>query len=293
MSLELEEGAAATEAEPQAEDPEVRPVINIISDGIGDSAATIAAAAASQFDGGNCVINRLAKAASMPQMRTFIEARLADTTGRMILFYTIADEGLRAELVDYLRDKPVAAVDLIGPAIEAIAQATSSQPKGQSGLIRETDAAYYNRIEAMEYAVEHDDGRNSDRLLDADIVLIGVSRTSKTPLSIYLATLGYKVANVPLTLGSEPPAQLFELDRRRVFGLVTDAQLLASIRQRRLGESHSLAANYTKLDYVLDDLEQARAVMLRIGCIMIRTDNRAVEETAQEVLRHYLASFPE
>jgi regulator of PEP synthase PpsR (kinase-PPPase family) len=268
-----------------------RPVINIISDSIGDSAATMAIAAASQFSDGNCTINRLPKVNSIEQMRPFIEEHIHETGDDMILFHTIADEHLRAELDDYLRDKHVAAVDLIGPAIDAIAVATGRTPKGQPGLIRETDEAYFHRIAAMEYAVEHDDGRNSDRLDDADIVLVGVSRTSKTPLSIYLATLGYRVANVPLTLGSEPPGQLFGLDRRRVFGLVSKPEVLSSIRRRRLGEALDLAATYAKLASVLDDLEEAREVMRRIGCIVIRTDNRAVEETAQEILRHYRASF--
>ena len=268
------------------------PIINIISDSIGDSAATMAVAAASQFSDGNCIINRLPKVSSLAQMRPFIEEHLGETEGNMILFHTIADEQLRAELDDYLRDKDVAAVDLIGPAIDAIALATGRTPKGKPGLIRETDEAYFNRIEAMEYAVEHDDGRNSDRLDDADIVLLGVSRTSKTPLSIYLATLGYRVGNVPLTIGSDPPQEIFALDRRRVFGLVSKPEVLSSIRKRRFGDAGDLTASYADLANVLDDLEEAREVMRRIGCIVVRTDNRAVEETAQEILRHYHASFP-
>ncbi|MDR0458953.1 MAG: kinase/pyrophosphorylase [Coriobacteriales bacterium] len=267
------------------------PIINIISDSIGDSAATMAIAAASQFSDGKCLINRLPKVNSIEQMRPFIEQHLQDTSGEMILFHTIADEQLRAELDDYLRDKNVAAVDLIGPAIDAIALATGRTPRGEPGLIRETDEAYFIRVEAMEFAVEHDDGRNPESLADADIVLIGVSRTSKTPLSIYLATLGYKVANVPLALGSEPPTQLFELDRRRVFGLSTDAALLSSIRHRRLGNAAEIAATYASLNSVLDDLDQARMVMRKIGCIVIHTDNRAIEETAQVILRYYEASF--
>jgi regulator of PEP synthase PpsR (kinase-PPPase family) len=268
-----------------------RPVINIISDSIGDSAANMAVAAASQFSNQRCIINRLPNVSSLDSMIPFIESRIADTEGDIILFHTIADEQLRAELDDYLMDRKVVAVDLIGPAIDAIAQATGRTPRGEPGLNRETDEAYFMRIEAIEFAVEHDDGRNPGDLSEAQIVLIGVSRSSKTPLSIYLATLGYKVANIPLTVGSLPPRQLFDLDRQRVFGLTTDPNLLSAIRQRRLGNASGVASSYANLQHVIDDLEQARAVMRRIGCLVIRTDNRAIEEVAQEILRYYHRSF--
>jgi len=270
-----------------------RPVINIISDSIGDSAATMAVAAASQFSNHKCIINRLPNVSSLAQMIPFIEQHVEASEESIILFHTIADEQLRAELDDYLLGKKVVAVDLIGPAIDAIAQATGRTPRGEPGLIRETDEAYYRRIDATEFAVEHDDGRNPDDLPEAQIVLIGVSRSSKTPLSVYMATLGYKVANIPLTMGSEPPKELFSLDFRRVFGLTTDPTLLSAIRQRRLGTAADIARNYAQIDKVIEDLEQARVVMRRIGCLVIRTDNRAIEEVAQEILRYYHQSFPE
>jgi regulator of PEP synthase PpsR (kinase-PPPase family) len=318
---------------------ETRPVIHIISDSLGDSAATMAVAAASQFSSSTCVIERLPKATSLGQMKEFIEAHLArkdtqdssvsDTncdatpatttstptstattpvatiatstptapvattsTGEMLLFHTIADIQLRAELEDYLRDKPVAAVDLIGPAIEAIAEATGRAPKNKPGLIRQTDQGYFDRVEALEFAVDHDDGRNVEELDQADIVLIGVSRTSKTPLAIYLATHGYRVANVPLAAGTEPPRQLLELDSRRIFGLTSKADLLSEIRYRRLGEAREVARAYAEPANVQTDLEEARAFMRRLGCIVVRTDNRAIEETAQEILRYYGLTYP-
>ncbi|MCL2631533.1 MAG: kinase/pyrophosphorylase [Coriobacteriia bacterium] len=268
------------------------PIINIISDSIGDSAATMAIAAASQFSNDRCVINRLPRVSSLQQMIPFIEQHISESMEKIILFHTIADEQLRAELDDYLMDKQVVAVDLIGPAIDAIALATGRAPRGEPGLIRETDQAYFSRIEAMEFAVEHDDGRSPMDLDQADIVLIGVSRTSKTPLSIYLATQGYKVANVPLASGIEPPEQIFKLDRQRVFGLTYDPELLSAIRLRRLGNASEVAKSYASLPNVIYDLEQARQVMRRIGCIVVRTDNRAIEEVAQEILRYYHNSFP-
>src|SRR5574340_1844221 len=104
-----------------------------------------------------------------------------------------------------LVDGGVIVVDLLGPAVARLAEVTGIQPTGEAGRIRRTDEGYFDRIEAMEFAVKHDDGRNPEGLMDADIVLLGVSRTSKTPISMYLAVKGGRVANVPLAPGSAPP----------------------------------------------------------------------------------------
>jgi regulator of PEP synthase PpsR (kinase-PPPase family) len=272
---------------------EPTPVINIISDSVGDSAATIAVAAASQFTEGNCVIRRLPNASRFEQIKVFIEDLLEASGGEeIVVFYTIADPDLRHELEGFVKGRNIAAVDLIGPAIEAIAEATGMRPKGKAGLIRRTDSAYFDRVAAMEFAVDHDDGRNPEELHKADMVLIGASRTSKTPLSIYLAMKGYRVANVPLALGTKPPKQLFDLEPSRVFGLTSQPDLLAEIRTRRLGNALDVAGEYASPQYVQDDLDEARALMRRLGVIVVRTDNRAIEETAQDILKHYEAAHP-
>jgi len=269
------------------------PVINIISDSLGDSATTIAEAAASQFTEGNCVIERLPKVSAFTQVEAFINRLLEASGGKaIVVFYTFADPALRSQMDEYVQGKNIAAVDILGPAIEAIAQVTGMRPKGKAGLIHRTDSGYFERVEAMEFAVDHDDGRNPEQLELADIVLIGASRTSKTPLSVFLATQGYRVANVPLAPEIAPPHQLFELEPARIFGLTSEPQLLSEIRHRRLGTAAEVAGRYADPDYVQEDLEQARAVMRRIGCIVVHTDNRAIEETAQDILHYYHAAFP-
>ncbi len=110
--------------------------------------------------------------------------------------------------------------------------------------MRRTDRGYFERVEALEFAVKHDDGRNPEGLDDAEIILIGVSRTSKTPLSMYLAFKGYQVANVPLAPEVAPPKQLFDIDVRKVFGLVSDPELLVSIRRQRIVELGPYARRY-------------------------------------------------
>jgi regulator of PEP synthase PpsR (kinase-PPPase family) len=271
----------------------MQPVIHIISDALGGSAAVIAEAAASQFDGEVLPIERLPNVVNVNQVNDYLSARLEDqdNTG-MIVFYTIADPTLRSEVKDFLAENNIVSVDVLGPAIETIEVATGRTPKNKPGLLHKTDKEYFKRIEAMEFAVDHDDGRGAEQLKNADIVLIGSSRTSKTPLSMYLAMQGYKVANVPLAPGVEPPRQLFEVVRSRIFGLTSEAGLLADIRMRRLGNATHVAGEYADPQYVQNDLDQSRALMRRLGVIVIRTDNRAIEETAQEVLRYYELSHP-
>ena len=123
-------------------------------------------------------------------------------------------------------------------------------------------------------------------------MLLGVSRSSKTPTSIYLSQQGYKVANIPLDPTTEPPAELEQIDRTRLFGLMTTPEVLIGIRQRRLGRANAVASRYADPEYVYRDLEDARALMRKLGCIVIHTENRAVEETAQEILRYYERAHP-
>jgi hypothetical protein len=147
-------------------------------------------------------------------------------------------------------------------------------------------------MEALEFTISHDDGRNPQDLTQADIVILGVSRTSKTPLSIYLAQQGFKVANVPLDLQTDPPREVYSVDPTRLFGLMTTPDVLHDIRARRIKGVEKVAGRYADEEYIYEDLENARALMRRLGCYVLRTDRRAVEEVAQELLSYYLTTHP-
>ena len=142
----------------------------------------------------------------------------------------------------------------------------------------------------MEFAVTHDDGLHPDGLIHADVVLIGISRTSKTPLAIYLGYQGYRVANVPLALGTDPPAQLFDVDPRRIFGLVTTPEVLLKVRTARMTDFGTHIPGYADVEHIDEELAAARLLMRQIGCVVINTANRAIEEIAQEILRYMAAS---
>ena len=212
-----------------------------------------------------------------------------------VLFYTLIRADLRSCMEGFLQahSEEVIGVDLMSNALCALAQATGREPLQEPGRLHSVNEYYFRRIDAMEFTISHDDGRNPQDLRDADIVLIGVSRSSKTPLSIYLSQLGYRVANVPLDPQSEPPKEIFEVDPTRLFGLIISPEILSDIRKRRLGNASNVASSYADLECVYQDLECARALMRKLGCIIVRTDNRAIEETAQEILRYYENAHPQ
>lgn len=258
--------------------------VHVISDALGDTACEVVLAAAGQFREGSVRIARLPRVTGIDEVERYLAPHIA--SGEPIaVFHTIVDPGLRSQLAFTLRHLDVPSVDLMGPALDTLSALLGDRPACTPGVIHRTDERYFRRIEAMEYFVAHDDGRGADDLSDADIVLIGVSRTSKTPLSMYLAFQGYRVANVPLARGVEPPPSIFEVDPMRLFGLLSTADIVAGIRERRLGdgESRVRAASYADPEEVARELEEAHALMRRLGCFVVRTDRKAIEESAAEI----------
>jgi regulator of PEP synthase PpsR (kinase-PPPase family) len=146
------------------------------------------------------------------------------------------------------------------------------------------DASYFKRIEAIEFAVKYDDGVGRG-LDEADVVLVGVSRTSKTPLSIYLGYLGHKAANVPVVRGIELPPELFEIDPAKIVGLTIDAERLLDIRTARVRSMGASRKRYAELEVIYAELEEAEAVHRRLGCPVIDVSELSVEETAMRIIR--------
>lgn len=273
------------------------PTIHVISDSVGLTAQAMARAAAAQFGETNPNIEVLPHVRRAEQIRTFIDEHTALHASRgddrLLIFYTLVDGDLRRALTEYAATKPnITAVDLLTSAIDSIAKLSGKVPSKRPGGLHVADQHYFRRIEAIEFTIAHDDGRNPQEMNQADIVLLGVSRSSKTPTSIYLAQQGYKVSNIPLDPSTEPPKEVFEVDRTRLFGLMTTPDVLIGIRQRRLGNAAVVASKYADPEYVYEDLDRARALMRKLGAIVIHTENRAVEETAQEILRYYERVHP-
>jgi len=257
--------------------------IHVLSDSLGETGEMVALAAAAQFKVDSFRIERLLRVNTAEQLRNTVRSHCGE---HCLFLYTLVDDELRMEMNRMVVESGVNAVDLIGPAVHLISKVTGLMPTGEAGAMRRTDATYFERIEALEFAVKHDDGRTPEGLQEADIVLLGVSRTSKTPLSMYLAFKGIRVANVPLALGTTPPPEVFELDPRRCFGLVSSPGTLSHIRHERMRELGMVVPHYADREQITRELEEARALMRKLGCIVINTDGRAVEEVAQEILRY-------
>ncbi len=261
------------------------PGVFIVSDSIGETAEMVVRAAATQFDSGNIEIRQIPNIADKEVLTSIVQQARENN---FLIAYTLVLEELEEHLRREADQAGVVCVDLLGPIIAALETASQLTPKREPGLLRKVDEMYYRRVEAVEFAVRYDDGKDPRGITQADIVLVGVSRTSKTPLSMYLANKRLKVANVPLVPEVSPPEELFQAERGKVIGLVINPELLNNIRVERL-KTLGLAgqANYAKFERILEELEYSDAIMKKLGCPVIDVTNRAVEETASKILEIY------
>lgn len=259
-----------------------QPVIYIVSDSLGETAELVVRAAESQFNGGQSVIRRIPY---VMDRKTVLETVEAAKEENALIVFTLVIPELQAALIERAEELKVAYIDLMGPMIDQMALLFKKPPKKEPGLIHKLDAEYFRKVEAIEFAVKYDDGRDPRGLLRADVVLIGVSRTSKTPLSMYLAHKGLKVANVPLVPEVEPPNELFMIPSEQCIGLVIDPHQLTTIRRERLKSlGLSSDANYASLERILQEIEYAEKVIKKVACPTIDVSNKAVEETANIIL---------
>lgn len=261
------------------------PGIFIVSDSIGETAEMVVRAAASQFNSGSFEIRQVPNISDTEILEEIINQAAASN---FIIAYTLVINELADFLKTEARKKGVICVDVLGPVIEALKNVSDIEPRREPGLLRKVDEMYYRRVEAVEFAVRYDDGKDPRGVIQADIVLVGVSRTSKTPLSMYLAHKRIKVANVPLVPEVEPPEEIFQVEKGKVIGLVINPDQLNQIRTERLKTlGLKSQASYANLERILEEMEYAREIMKRLGCPIIDVTNRAVEETASKILEIY------
>lgn len=259
------------------------PRIFIVSDSIGETAEKVVKAVAIQF---NSDITEIRKQSNVTDKSQIIRIIREAKNYNSIVVYTIVLQELKTTLEEECDKYGVPRVDILGPLMEALSKVSTTTPKLEAGLIYKLDEQYFKRVEAVEFAVKYDDGKDPRGILKADVVIIGVSRTSKTPLSMYLAHKNYKVANVPLVPEISPPEELFEIPAKRVIGLTADPEKLNLIRRERL-KTLGLKdnANYASMERILLELEHADALFKKLGCTVIDVSKKAVEETASIVIQ--------
>ncbi|SDE62387.1 pyruvate, water dikinase regulatory protein [Sporomusa acidovorans] len=258
------------------------PIIYALSDSIGETAEMVARATASQFNSGGFDIIRIPYINSVDQITETVKEAAKHTC---VICHTLVSPDLREALLEQARQHSILTVDIMGPMIDTVQRITEMAPRLKPGLVHKLDQEYFKRVEAVEFAVKYDDGKNPLGLLKADIVIIGVSRTSKTPLSMYLAHKKVKVANVPLVPEAPLPQELFQVPSQRIVGLIIDKFKLNEIRCERL-KTMGLApdASYANLSRIDEELDYARSIMRRLECPVIDVSNKAIEETANRIL---------
>ena len=251
--------------------------LHVISDSTGETAVRLVLALEAQFPDTEFEVVR------HPRVETPDDVQLAVSRTKdrpAVIVYTLVDQTLRGTMRELCSRDRLHCCDLLGQPIEEVAAVAGKAAKMESGRRPPLDSQYFKRMEAIEFAVKYDDG-----LGEADIVLVGVSRTSKTPLSMHLGYLGYKVANVPIVREVEPPKQLFEIDRAKIVGLTIDAERLSEIRQVRARLMRLSTSAYSELVEIYEELEHAAAVHRQLGCPVVDVSELSIEETAQRVLR--------
>lgn len=261
-----------------------RGTIYLLSDGTGETAATMTRAALVQYDQFDINLVRYKNVRTEAQVEGAVNEAFEQGG---IIVHTVVSPSMRAKIMELALAKGLLTVDLLGPLLMALDRYFGVHSDGQAGLLRTVDDRYFKRIEAIEYTVKHDDGKTLHDLDQADIVLVGISRTSKTPLSIFLSHKGWKVANIPLVMESPLPEELFKVDQRKVVGLIIDADSLSRIRRNRLEKfGTDPGGEYASSSYIQREIEFAQDLYKKNKrWPVFNVTERALEETAAEITR--------
>lgn len=266
--------------------------IYAVSDATGDLAHHLAIAASLQFGDVEIKVLRKMKVASEKKIRDLI----ADAKRKnAVILFTMVDQDMRRMTLTEAAKEGVVAMDVLGPVLDMLSHYVHKLPSHEPGLQYRVTQDYYRRTEAVEFAVRHDDGLGLENIEQADIVLLGVSRTSKTPLSIYLAYHGYRCASIPIVSGAPLPAKVMGLDRKKMVGLIISPEKLASHRStrlRNLGRSDS--ENYAKPEHIEAELRFCRELFSQLeGITVMDVTGKAIEEVAAEIInRHSIVNNP-
>jgi regulator of PEP synthase PpsR (kinase-PPPase family) len=258
--------------------------IIVISDGTGETAAQMTKAAMVQFGNKNIYFSRYKNIREESQIDAICEEA---AVGKDLIIYTIVSPKLRSFLATRASENHIPCVDLLGPVLVGLASYFGYEPKSIAGLLHDVNENYFKRIEAMEYTIAHDDGRDLTGLDLADIVILGISRTSKTPLSMYLSQQGWKVVNIPIIRGFQIPDELMAIDQRRVIGLMIDPEDLTTIRRNRLSRlGQERGGEYADPEKVNEEIAYADEIFKKNRKWPIfNVTGKALEETASEIIR--------
>ena len=261
--------------------------VHLVSDSTGETLKSMSNAALAQFPESHkdCIEHLWALVRTPGQMERVIQAIAA---ARGIVLFTLVNAEMRDMLQEGCRHLGVPSIAVLDPVLVALGAYLGEPAQGLPGKQHQLDAHYFARIEAMQFTMAHDDGQATEDLDKADVVLVGVSRTSKTPTSIYLANRGLRTANVPLVAGLPLPAELETATRPLIVGLTTSPDRLVQVRRNRLQSmNEERETSYVDLDVVKDEIAHARRIFSRFGWPVIDVTRRSIEETAASIFNLY------
>lgn len=254
----------------------------VVSDSLGETAAQVLKAGLSQFDIDDYEIRRFSYVLEEDILKGILENAVEENA---LLVHTLVEVQLLFMIECYEKERGLHTIDILGPTMNQIMDITGQKPRREPGVIRQINDSYYKRVESIEFAVKYDDGKDPRGALKADIVLLGISRTSKTPLSMYLANKNIKVANIPLVPESILPDEVFRVQKSRVIGLTNSPEKLNQIRMERLKALGLPRGNkYSDMNRILEEIEYAEKIMKKIGCPIIDVSDKAIEETADIII---------
>ena len=250
-----------------------------VSDSIGETAEQVALAAASQFKG-DAEVKRIPYVKELDDIEYLM--REISEFEKVMIVSTIITVNVREYLTQKCLEKNISVVNVLGPIVNVASSLLNRMPDNNPGAMRNIDDLYFKRIEAMEFAMQYDDSKDYRGLKNADVVLIGLSRTSKTPLCMYLANKGVKAINIPLVPEVGVPDEIYSIDKKKIFGLVIDPLHLIEIRKRRLDKFHRISSEieYASDARILEEFDYSDKIMKKVGCRSIDITNRAIEDTA-------------
>ncbi|MGQ5709545.1 pyruvate, water dikinase regulatory protein [Lactobacillus sp. PSON] len=259
--------------------------IIIISDSAGDTAFNCATAAAAQFPEAQINYRRYPFIINKEKLEGVFEE--IEKYPNLVIIYSLVSDDLQMPVLKFSREHNVQSVDILSPAVEALQLTTHMKPVEKIGAQHKMNQKYFDRISAMEFAVMYDDGKDPKGFLEADVVLLGVSRTSKTPLSLFLANKNLKVANLPLVPQTHIPKEIYEIDPKKIIGLTNDPSVLNEIRrQRMIAYGLNPDTTYSNMDSINEELASAKKLYDKLGCYVINVAHRSIEETAALIMAH-------
>ncbi|MBO0427796.1 kinase/pyrophosphorylase [Vagococcus fluvialis] len=257
----------------------------VVSDSIGETAQRVINAVLAQFpDLNNYEIKKFPFVDSKEVLTNILSDALQE---KAVVVTTLVNKELNELCADFARRTGLEYVDYMSPLVKIVSERTQMTPSYQSGSLYLMDEDYFNRVEAIEFSVRYDDGKDPKGFAKSDLVILGISRTSKTPLSMYLANRSFKVSNLPLIPEVPVPKEIFQIDSRRIIGLTADPEYIRKVRQSRLVSlGLTGSSSYVSLERIKEELKYSQNLYQQLGATIINVENKSIEESAQLIEEH-------